>query len=344
MKLTRLPGFAALCRLAALVGGWFRRVLRRPAITALDRMKTYVANFKLRLPCPIAVAEPTLPELSFSPSTGHLKLALVRVLPVKGSISEFAVEATYTDPSLSHVVMAGRTEVDGISVVGSAGRLIPPWEIGRILIRPVLYQISATTLQSHVFWDFEDNLAKWVSDFNWRIPDGRILPDMGLEYPGRAIRVLTGAGERQLLRKDWDDLQNALNGQPVSPPPLWRSILAEAHRDRTDDLRNVVIHAATALDVGCQPLLPPNRKFDMSVLRGEGVRTPDLRLTDMPLYQTISRLWFTRHGIVHRGEWQLYDQNPASGATALRPVIPQDVEEFLIAVPKGIAYIEVNPP
>jgi len=310
----------------------------------MSGIKTYVANFKLRLPSPIAVAESTLPELSVSPSVGNLKQVLVRVLPVKGSITEFAVEASYSDPNLCHLAIAGRTEADGISVVGGSGRLIPPWEIVRLLIRPLLYRISAVTLQAHVFSDFEDNLQKWVSDFRWTLPGGQVLPDIPLEYPGRAIKVLTGAGERQLLRKDWDDLQKALNGLTVPPPPLWRSILAEAHRDRTDDLRNVVIHAATALDVGCQPLLPACRKFDMKVLRGEGVRTPDLRLTDPPLYQALSRLWFTRHGIVHRGEWQLYDQNPATGASPLRGVLPQDVEEFLIAVPKGIAYLENNPP
>ncbi len=140
------------------------------------------------------------------------------------------------------------------------------------------------------------------------------------------------------------DLQQLLNGQTVPEPPLWKTILAEAHRDRIDDLRNVIIQAATALDVGCQPLLPAGYKFDMSVLRGENVRTPDLRRTNAALYRSLSRLWFTRHGIVHRGEWQLYDQNPASGAKPLRPPVAKDVEDFLVAVPNGISYLETNPP
>jgi hypothetical protein len=310
----------------------------------MSEIRTYIAKFILRLPCPISVAETSLPDLSSSPTGGCLKGVVLHVKPTNGSITEVLVEATYSDESLCHLGAAGRAETDGISVVAGAGRLIPPWEVVRQLVRPILYRLGAVTLQANVFWDFEDNLAKWVSDFTWRLPDGRTFLDSGLGYPGKAFPVLTGAGERQLARKDWDDLQQALNGQPVPPPPLWRSILAEAHRDRMDDLRNVVIHAATALDVGCQPLLPVGHKFDMKLLRGENVRTPDLRLADPPLYQTLSRLWFTRHGIVHRGEWQLYDQNPANGATPLRAVIPKDVDEFLIAVPKGISYLEANPP
>jgi hypothetical protein len=108
----------------------------------------------------------------------------------------------------------------------------------------------------------------------------------------------------------------------------------------------VVIGCATALDIATQPLLPPSKKFDMRLLTGKykWARTPDLRASDPGLYATLAHLWYTRHGIVHRGEVNLYSKNPQSGAAPLRRLSPQDVEEFLIAVPRGVAYLEANPP
>jgi hypothetical protein len=173
------------------------------------------------------------------------------------------------------------------------------------------------------------------------MPDGRTVPSIPPEYPGWALLHLRNSGEGPLTLEDWRKVQERLDGSGTGAP-LWRLILADAHRERSNDLRKVTVGCATALDVAAQSLLPADEKFDMRLLQGKhpSVCIPDLRASDPVLYETLSRLWYTWLGVVHRGESNLYSQSPLSGAPPLRRLNPQDVEGFLIAVPQGVAYLE----
>jgi hypothetical protein len=177
------------------------------------------------------------------------------------------------------------------------------------------------------------------------MPDGIIVPSFDSGYPIGVLRDLPDSGVRMLSLADWGTLQAAVTGGS-SRAPLWRLILADGHRERGNDMRNVVVRCATALDVGIAQYLPVGQAFNLSILRGEltGAKIPDLRATDPTLYETLARLWYTRHGIVHKGEVNLYDRRPQNSVSPLRPLTIFDVDEFLCAVPRGVAFVEANPP
>ncbi len=168
---------------------------------------------------------------------------------------------------------------------------------------------------------------------------------------GFVLLNLKDDGSRRATPADFARLQAVLTG--TDEAPLWRSLLAEAHRYRAVHLRDVVVRCATALDVGIQ-VVSSTVKVNVELFRGDGkrvdkrnktpVRTPDLRLTDQALFIQIERLWYTRHGVVHRGQVQLYEGNPQHGARPLRPLTAADVDGFLVAVPRAVEFVTNNPP
>lgn len=224
--------------------------------------------------------------------------------------------------------------------------LNPPWA-ARIALSPILYYLSALTLQSSVYYRIENHLASSVEDFTWTLPDGKTFPSgrqLSPSYPVPVMRDLSEAGTRDLKAKDWTTKQEIADGQRTAIA-LWQLVFADALRERANDARVAVIHAATALDVAAQAVLPDGTKFDMTVLRGEkqaDTGIPDLSKTNACLYNDLSQLWYTRHGIVHRGECKLYIDNPQKPSARSRPLTLHDVERFLISVPKGVMYIESN--
>jgi hypothetical protein len=260
-------------------------------------MLTYIAQFTIRLQRPIATAETSFPELRVKMSNGYLREIVVRVLPADGVVRNFAVKATYSGEHLIHYTLPDKTTEDGIWVGGHGGLFVPPWEAVQYFIQPILYHLSGFTLQAHVYWDIEENLPKWVSDFHWVMPDGRTVPSLPPEYPGQVLLNLRDAGERLLTLEDWRKMQEALDGSSIGAP-LWRLLLADAHRERSNDLRNVVVRCAMALDVAAQPLLPANKKFDMSLLQGtcRWARTPDLRVSDPDLCNSLLPLVYAARG------------------------------------------------
>ncbi|MCX4244395.1 hypothetical protein [Paraliomyxa miuraensis] len=159
--------------------------------------------------------------------------------------------------------------------------------------------------------------------------------------------MLTHLGEdRPLLTSDWEMIAASFE-RGHSAVELWRLILADAHRERALDIRNVTIKCATALDVGVQPMVhsfDPGRKMDMTVFKSGLGRMPSLEVADSALYKSVARLWYSRHGIVHRGQSMLYERNPQGGHPPLRPLNGDDVTEFLKAVPRAIAFVKANAP
>lgn len=311
-----------------------------------DEGFSYIARFKLNLLVPIMTNEGLPLELQFKPQHHYLKQLRIRACPKNSLISDLSIEAEYVHSSLGHAVIAGKPLEDGVAVFCDSGRLLPTWEIPLFFVGPILYQIAGLTLQADAYSKIDENLSTSIADFHWILPGGNCAPSIPFEYPIKVFRNLGDSGRRALTADDWKEVQLFLDRKTLGAP-LWRLILAEAHRDRTDDLRNVVIHCATALDIAVQPFLPAGEKFNMELLRGEckWAKTPDLRKTDSSLYQTLARLWYSRHGIVHRGEINLYDENPVKKSVKpLRVLSSRDTEEFLVAVPRGVAYVEANRP
>lgn len=309
-------------------------------------MPTYVARFTIGLKSPIQTNETILPDLRVLGGQEPVAEILIRAEPRNGSLHELKAEVTYSSDDLIHYTIAGAPASErGIALCGNGGFINPPWETARQIIGPLLYHISGLTLQAHAYWNLIDDLPKYVRDFTWQMPDGIIVPSFDSGYPIGVLRDLPDSGVRMLSLADWGTLQAAVTGSS-SGAPLWRLILADGHRERGNDMRNVVVRCATALDVGIAQYLDVGEKFDLRLLRGElpDARTPDLRKTDLPLYTTLARLWYTRHGIVHKGEVNLYDKRPENSVSPLRPLTIFDVDEFLCAVPRGVAFVEANLP
>jgi hypothetical protein len=101
-----------------------------------------------------------------------------------------------------------------------------------------------------------------------------------------------------------------------------------------------------AMDVGISQYLPDGHNFHLTLLSGkrQGAATPALRKMDLTLYNTLARLWYTRHGIVHKGERNVYDRRPQPGVTPVERLTIFHADEFLCAVPKGVEFVEANPP
>jgi hypothetical protein len=260
-------------------------------------------------------------------------------------VESLRVEAVYESDELTYATLPGARAADGVMVVnGAHGYLLPPWECADIAIA-ILHQVAGLTLQAHIVWPLERELPQRVKEFEWTLPDGTTAPPLGNAFPAVVYTKIRDSGGRSLVAKDWECIQEWLDRR-ASGAPLWRLVLAEGHRERMHDARNVVLRCATALDVGVQSLLPSTEKFDLRLLRGElkKFRTPDLRKTDLDLFRTVERLWYTRHAIIHRAETNLYDRNPDNGAQPLRRLMPHDVETFLCAVPKVMSFVESNPP
>ncbi len=308
-------------------------------------MPTYVARFTVGLKFPIHTNETTLPALRVPGGQEPVAETLIRVEPSNGLLRELKVEVIYSSDHLVPATIAGSPASEGIVLCGKGGIIHPPWHTAIEILAPLLYQISGLTLQAHAYWDLIEDLPTHVRDFTWQMPDGTIVPSASLEPPIRVLRNLPDSGIRALSLTDWNTLQAAMTGSG-SGAPLWRLILADGYRERVSDMRNVVVRCATALDVGIAQYLLVGERFDLRLLRGElvGARTLDLRTTDPTLYETLARLWYTRHGIVHKGEVNLYDRNPQSGVSPLRPLTMFDVDEFLCAVPRSVAFVEANPP
>jgi hypothetical protein len=299
------------------------------------------------LKVPIETTQSSLRPIRIRLVGEFLKEAELRPEIERDRITRLHCSLVYEDQRLTHMCWAGKAEEDGVDVHPEGeGRLMSPeWDASKI-VDSILYSISGMTLQAHIHWRVEHTMREHIESVRWILPDGRSVPRIEQEGPWFVSPEIRGAGKRPLSDTDWSRLQDLVDGvgQRI---PLWSLILAEAHRARETDMRSVVVYCATALDVGVQPLLPPGDKVDMRVFRGESPansRTPDLRQHDGTLYDTVSRLWYTRHGIVHRGETQLYDRNPARGAPPLRPLRADDVFDFLRAVPRAMCFLEANPP
>ncbi len=318
-------------------------------------MTDYIARFIITLKQAISTSEDSLQELKINPTLGYINsIKITPFIDQSKLLSKLYIEAIYSSDDIYHLCNGWGDNLnpqDGIYVIqpvnGCLMYLVPPWDITEILIMPLLNYISALTLQAHVYWDMRENLQKYISDFTWILPDGTEAPPVPNQYP-RLISVrspeLLG---RPINASDWQLIQDKYNGNNQELP-LWRVILAYAHREQENSIRNTVVQCATALDVGIQSQLPNTINFDMRVLNGyfknKGIRTPDLRITDQALFNTLSQLWYTRHSIIHKGEAMIYDRNPQSGGQPIRPLQAQDTTEYLKAVPKGIEYVENNPP
>ena len=313
----------------------------------MEQTESYVANFKVRLRTPVRSADRTFPELRVVPKDGLLTAVAINITPdANGLISNVAVRCVYAGEGLTIVRYPGSDAVDLFASGEGGGLLSPPFEASRIALAPVLYWLGALTLQASVFYRVEDYLTSSIQDFNWTLPDGRTLSSgqqLFPSYPGRAVRELTEAGTRPLMLDDWSALQEIANGGSA-PVELWQLVFADALRERANDIRVTVVHCATALDVAAQAILPSEVKFNMDILRGGGtsgvIVTPDMSRVDPKLYDDLSQLWYTRHGIVHRGEIKLYIENPIHAAAKSRALTAQDVERFLIALPKGVQFLQ----
>ncbi|MBN1204236.1 MAG: hypothetical protein JXB05_04865 [Myxococcaceae bacterium] len=309
-------------------------------------MPKYVALLSYELKVPIQTTESAFSALRVSHAHQYLAEVLVRPIVENGAIRKLEVEAVYEGAELDHLCLGGHGPEDGIQVgpLKKQGILfLPPWEVARAVLAPLLYQLSGFTLQSSIYWELEKDVQPFVTYFMWRTPDGTIFPPIPPQYPAYALIDLRDTGARPLVHADWATLQDTFERKNAGAP-LWRLILAEAHRRRGMDARSVIVCCATALDVGLQPLMPPGEKVDMRLFRGEVPGTPDLRSIDAQLYETLAHLWFTRHGVVHRGEMNLYEQNPKSGAPSVRRLERGDLERFLVAVPRAIEFVSQNPP
>jgi hypothetical protein len=310
----------------------------------------YVASFTCRLRTGITTTASGPITLRSPPLSPLLREVELLAEPKGGTppsvISALAVRCHYEGQfELGHP--AGGTIADGMSLATKARRFetINPAYDAAPVIAWFLYQVSGLTLQSHCHMSL-DELASHVGDVTWLLPTGATVPGMPSRWPVHAVMGLRDTGERDANPDDFARLQAALITDQRCAP-LWRLLLAEAHRERLMDWRNVVLRCATALDVALQPLVSAysaGEKVDMRLFRGEHGRTPDLRLVDAPLFEQIKRLWYTRHGVVHAGVLMLYDENPMGGAPPLRRFAADDANGFLIAVPKAVSFVEANPP
>lgn len=308
-------------------------------------MPAYIAKFSLKLKTPIVTNASEFSDLQINLCSGYLQKIELKPILEGVSIAKFEIKANYNGDDLHHATIAGLSAEKGVIITGKDGYFLPPFEVSRQLISPMLYSLSAITLQEKIFYDIAEDLFNSVSDFVWELPDGTIAPQLSkISYPSKAFPQIQNGGMRNLTSDDWVAIGKQFNGDISYAPELWKFILADAHRERENDVRNVIIRCATALDVAIQPLLPINEKFDMRLFRGEVGNTPDLRISDQNLYATLARLWFTRHGIVHKGAWDIYEDNPQKGATPIRKIEYNDVIGFLQAVPKGIEFVVRNPP
>lgn len=307
-------------------------------------MVSYTAHFKISLTNPIETLEESLPLLEHK-STFYKTEMFVRIkAPVKNNlVSEFQVSVTYTDDNLQHVT-AGGDPSKGIfpfvpDVPSNGHFVFADYFIGMHLIEPLIYHLSGITLQTNIFWDVFKNLKEHVLDFTWELPDGKKVSRIPMRSPFLAYKIIRETGRNPLSVKDWEVLQGFINGTNEGSP-LWRIILAEAHRERYKDIRNVVLKCATALELGIQPHLPKGRKFNMELFHREKAIIPDLKDHDSDLYNSLSRIWYSRHGIIHKGGAYLYENNPINPETKpLRCLNDDDGIEFLQAVPKGIEYV-----
>jgi hypothetical protein len=309
-------------------------------------MPKYVALLSYQLKVPIQTTESAFPELRVSGAPDCFSEVLVRPIVENGRIQKLEVEAVYEGADFDHMPWAWHGPEDGIQVRSLKKGMtffLPPWEVARDVLAPMLYQLSGLTLQSHIYWELEEDVQPFVTRFMWRMPDGTIVPPIPPQYPAYMLFELRDAGARPLVHADWATLQDAF-GRKNAGAPLWRLMLAEAHRSRGMDTRSVIVCCVTALDVGLQPLMPPKGKVNMCLFRGEVPGTPDLRSIDAQLYKTLAELWFTRHGVVHRGEMYLYAENPEKGALPVRRLERGDLDRFLVAVPRAIEFVHKNPP
>lgn len=310
-------------------------------------MPEYRATFTFKLRNPIWTSEVGTLSLVRQPDSGIISLIRILAPIADGRIRALNVEVTYSAPNLEHWAQTGDKIDSGVIVVvaGERSQYILPHHDASGLISHLLYHLSGETLQAHVYWDILENLSENVADLTWQLPDGRHAPLIDIPM-SRMLLDIRDAGDVSLSAQHWANLQDMFDGR-TGGAPLWRNILAEAHRERGNDIRNVVVRCATALDVAVKPLLPTDKVFSMALLRGEcsWARTPDLRTVDSGLYNVLAKLWYTRHGIVHKGQVGLYDRSPKNASVLpLRPLTGDDIIEFLQAVPKGVDFVLRNPP
>ena len=320
-------------------------------------MNDYIARFKIKLKHPIKTSEILLSKLTINPVVTMPFLEFIKSVEITPVIDEskilgLDIAAIYSGEHFQHL-RDNWSEKHLIISREQSMLPLPPWEVSVYIIMPLVNRISGLTQQAHIFRDMRENLEDCISDFTWELPDGS-LADFDanfLRYPKLSFLYPPDLFGQPLNSSDWTRIQDIYNGEGQDVP-LWKMILANAQREQQNDIRNTIIQCATALDVGIQPLIRGRvDKFDMAYLRGEGklnkkdVVTQDLRITDESLYNTLSRLWFTRHAIVHKGDPRIYEDNPISGAEPVRAIdIHLDPPEFLKAVPKGIKFVEDNPP
>jgi hypothetical protein len=300
-------------------------------------MPDYEASFRVLLQTPIKISEPVLPELTAKGTGSVLRSIHLRPSIESGEASRFDVRVHYSDANISHATLPGKAAQDGVYVVAATGQLCAPWDAAQ-LISQTLYWMAARTLQAHIFWELTNSLERCVTDWRWKLPDGSTVPAAPRPYPGVVHKNLSGTGASAVSLLDWQATQDLFDGKAsLSEPPLWRWILATAHREFRRDIRKAVIDCATALDVAAQRALPKGiAKFDMDVLRKKPL---NMSGEDPALFATVSQLWYTRHGIVHRGEALLYKKNPMKAKSNIQ-LLPKHVEQFLVAVPKAIAFLE----
>jgi len=312
-------------------------------------MPAYTALFTLTLPSPIETSATALPALHWANGgQGPLRSASLVPIVQGGRCTQLECSLHYDGPDVEHICRAGAEPSRGIQVgrpSKSGFFFLPPMDVAP-LVRMILYHLSGLTMQAHVYHLLEDGLEKHVRDYRWRMPDGAVVPPIEPMYPFWALPELRDAGRRPLTPADWTSMQAMLDGKSDGAP-LWMLVLAEAHRERGQDIRNVTLRCATALEVGLRPLVAgfPHHVGPLDVLRGEkGVRTPDLRSIDPILFDDAAKLWNTRHSIIHRGKAEVFHSPPDRGGAPLGPLTAEIVERFLRAVPMVMDFVQRNPP
>jgi hypothetical protein len=305
-----------------------------------SRMAAYIARFSYRLRTPIRTSAGRV-SIVTAPTKGLLRRATLAAEPADGFIRQFEAEALY-EGDVVPMGYFGASLDQGMTLVvkGSFNMFHPPLDVAPFLAE-VLYNLSGLTLQSHIFIPI-DEMGEFVNAVTWQMPSGETYPGMkDLSWPYWTVMTLRDDDSRIATTDDFATLQRVMDGN--SNVPLWRLILADAHRRRGTDLRDIVIRCATALDVGVTPLLG-GKNVNMRLFRGEVGATPDLRTIDPNLFQHVNRLWYTRHGIVHHGKYELFDDNPQNGAASPRTLDHSDVDGFLNAVPRAVDFVQKNPP
>jgi hypothetical protein len=209
--------------------------------------------------------------------------------------------------------------------------LIEPGIVGFRILRRVLSLVAALTLQAELLREIQQ--ADWyLTDQSWEV-DGNRKP-LAKGVSGGPWLLVHGIRDTLPLSSNvWTRIPDHLaNPEQV---PLWRIVLVDAYEALwRADLIGTVLRAATAMELGVARYLPGD--FNMEALRAAPI---DLERRNGALFANASQLWYSRHGIIHRGHAMLYERHPRA-VGPLRALDERDVRRFLEGVPEIVRFVE----